>query len=77
MSLRITDDCINCGLCEFECPNNAIYEPSVEWIDRDGENNAPLSDDVYYIVPEKCTECRGFHDEPQCATVCPSDCCIK
>lgn len=37
---------------------------------------APLSDEFYYIVPGKCTECRGFHDEPQCAAVCPVDCCV-
>jgi ferredoxin len=36
----------------------------------------PISDEVYYIVPGKCTECKGFHDEPQCAAVCPVDCCI-
>jgi hypothetical protein len=38
--------------------------------------NAPLSDEFYFIVPDKCTECKGFHDEPQCASVCPVDCCI-
>ena len=36
----------------------------------------PLSPDTYYIVPDKCTECVGFHDEPQCASVCPIDCCV-
>ena len=36
----------------------------------------PVSDDVYYIVPDKCTECKGFHEEPQCAAVCPVDCCV-
>jgi ferredoxin len=36
----------------------------------------PISDEFYYIVPDKCTECKGFHDEPQCAAVCPVDCCI-
>ena len=36
----------------------------------------PISDDLYYIVPDKCTECKGFHDEPQCAAVCPVDCCV-
>ena len=35
-----------------------------------------VNDEVYYIVPDKCTECKGFHDEPQCAAVCPVDCCI-
>mgnify|MGYP000014357172 CR=1 FL=1 len=37
---------------------------------------APVSSEVYYIVPDKCTECMGFHEEPQCAEVCPVDCCI-
>lgn len=36
----------------------------------------PISDEFYYIVPDKCTECRGFHEEPQCAAVCPVDCCV-
>ncbi|MCL4138409.1 UNVERIFIED_CONTAM: hypothetical protein GTU68_014463 [Idotea baltica] len=60
MAIIITDECINCGACEPECPNTAIYEP----------------DEVYYITPLKCTECIGFHEEPQCAAVCPVDCCI-
>jgi ferredoxin len=38
--------------------------------------NAPVSNDTYYIVPNKCTECQGFHEEPQCAAVCPVDCCV-
>ena len=41
-----------------------------------GASNAALSDEFYYIVPDKCTECKGFHDEPQCASVCPVDCCV-
>ena len=94
MAIIITSDCINCGACEPECPNNAIYEGGVEWAFADGttvkgsvtmldgstmdadQKNAPISDDVYYIVPEKCTECQGFHEEPQCAAVCPVDCCL-
>jgi ferredoxin len=40
------------------------------------QRNAPVSIDTYYIVPDKCTECQGFHEEPQCAAVCPVDCCI-
>ena len=44
-------------------------------VDADAEN-APLSDEFYFIVPDKCTECKGFHDEPQCAAVCPVDCCV-
>jgi len=43
---------------------------------RSDELQRPVSDKVYYIVPEKCTECVGFHDEPQCVSVCPIDCCI-
>lgn len=94
MAIIITDECINCGACEPECPNNAIYEGGAEWRMSDGtslkgmvtmpagkEYNAdedidPVDMDVYYIVPDKCTECKGFHDEPQCAAVCPVDCCI-
>ena len=40
------------------------------------EENDPVSDEFYFIVPDKCTECKGFHNEPQCASVCPVDCCI-
>lgn len=94
MALIITEDCIGCGACEPECPNNAIYEDGVEWSFADGtslkglvsrldgtivdaaQRFAPLSTTVYYIVPDKCTECQGFHEEPQCAAVCPVDCCI-
>lgn len=46
-----------------------------ESIDVD-DKQAPLSEDFYFIVVDKCTECKGFHDEPQCAMVCPVDCCI-
>ncbi len=46
-----------------------------EEIDADAQND-PVSDEFYFIVPDKCTECKGFHDEPQCASVCPVDCCI-
>ena len=38
--------------------------------------NEPIDDDLYFIVPDKCTECQGFHEEPQCAAVCPVDCCV-
>jgi ferredoxin len=75
MATKITDECINCGACEPECPNTAIYEGGVEW-ELNGEKHPPLSNDYYYIVPEKCTECVGFYDEEQCAAVCPVDCCI-
>ena len=89
MAIMITDECINCGACEPECPNNAIYEGGVEWAWSDGTELSgevkgvdaddkldPVSDEFYYIVTDKCTECKGFHDEPQCAAVCPVDCCI-
>jgi len=94
MAIIITDECINCGACEPECPNNAIYEGGAEWRYADGtsmnglmslldgrnvdsnKDNIPVNMDVYFIVPDKCTECKGFHDEPQCAAVCPVDCCV-
>jgi ferredoxin len=94
MAIMITEECINCGACEPECPNNAIYEGGAEWRFSDGTSikgmfkkmdgseidadsaQAPVSMDVYYIVTDKCTECVGFHDEPQCASVCPVDCCV-
>lgn len=94
MAIMITDECINCGACEPECPNNAIYEGGMEWRFADGtdlkgqvdgkngisadadDEQDPKSMDVYYIVTDKCTECVGFHDEPQCAAVCPVDCCV-
>ena len=94
MAIIITDECINCGACEPECPNNAIYEGGVEWRIADGTSVTgpvsledgstvdaeavfgPIEEDYYYIVPDKCTECMGFHEEPQCAAVCPVDCCV-
>ncbi|MDX2128876.1 MAG: YfhL family 4Fe-4S dicluster ferredoxin [Chloroherpetonaceae bacterium] len=76
MALHITDDCITCGACEPECPNTAIYEPGYEW-KLGGEKHAALSNDHYYITPAKCTECVGFHEESQCAAVCPVDACVK
>jgi len=94
MAIIITDECINCGACEPECPNTAIYEGADDWSYAEGtdlkgslvlpggnavdadETREPISDEIYYIVPDKCTECKGFHDEPQCAAVCPVDCCI-
>lgn len=94
MAIIITDECINCGACEPECPNTAIYEGADDWRYADGtdlegnlvlpngkavdatETQEPVSDEVYYIVADKCTECKGFHEEPQCAAVCPVDCCV-
>ena len=58
MSLIITDQCINCDVCEPECPNDAIF----------------AGEEIYEIDPLKCTECVGHHDEPQCRKVCPVDC---
>ncbi|MFT4570093.1 MAG: ferredoxin [Hyphomicrobiaceae bacterium] len=75
MATVITDDCINCGACEPECPNVAIYQGGVEY-DWAGQQNTALSEDFFYIVPEKCTECVGFFDQEACAAVCPVDCCI-
>jgi ferredoxin len=75
MATMITTECINCGACEPECPNTAIYQGGVEW-ELNGVKHPPLSNDVFYIVPEKCTECVGFHDHEACAAVCPVDVCI-
>src|SRR5947209_15441556 len=60
MATTITNDCINCGACEPECPNNAISQ----------------GDPVYVIDPLLCTECVGFHDYEACAAVCPVDVCV-
>ena len=60
MATMITSECINCGACEPECPNNAISQ----------------GDPVYVIDPLLCTECVGFHDYEACAAVCPVDCCV-
>jgi len=56
----ITEECINCGACEPECPNEAISG----------------GDEIYVIETDKCTECVGHFDESQCAAVCPVDCCV-
>ncbi len=61
MSLIITDECINCDVCEPECPNSAISQ----------------GDEIYEIDPNLCTECVGHYDEPQCVEVCPVDCIPK
>ena len=60
MSLLITDECINCDVCEPECPNNAISQ----------------GDEIYEIDPNLCTECVGHFPESQCVAVCPVDCII-
>lgn len=58
MALMITDECINCDVCEPECPNNAIA----------------MGAEYYEIDPAKCTECVGHHEEPQCVALCPVAC---
>lgn len=75
MATMITSECINCGACEPECPNTAIYQGGVDY-EFNGANHAALAGDIFYIVPEKCTECVGFFDHEACAAVCPVDCCI-
>ena len=75
MATFITEECINCGACEPECPNTAIYAGGAQY-DFKGQKLDAISNDFYYIVPDKCTECTGFHEEPQCAAVCPVDCCV-
>lgn len=55
--------------------SGAITTPSGESADA-SEKKDPVSDEFYFIVTDKCTECKGFHDEPQCASVCPVDCCV-
>jgi ferredoxin len=60
MALLITHDCINCDVCEPECPNQAISQ---------GEK-------IYLIDPSRCTQCVGHHDTPQCVEVCPVDCIV-
>ncbi|MCK5871347.1 MAG: YfhL family 4Fe-4S dicluster ferredoxin [Methylococcales bacterium] len=61
MSLIIDDECINCDVCEPECPNSAISQ----------------GEEFYVIDPTLCTECVGHYDEPQCVEVCPVDCIEK
>ncbi|MCB9592851.1 MAG: YfhL family 4Fe-4S dicluster ferredoxin [Sandaracinaceae bacterium] len=60
MATYITDDCINCGACEPECPNQAITE----------------GEEIYVIDPTLCTECVGFYDHEACQAVCPVECCL-
>jgi len=60
MALWITDECINCDVCEPECPNDAIYQ----------------GEEIYEIHPHLCTECVGHFDESQCVVVCPVECIL-
>jgi ferredoxin len=75
MATVITEECINCGVCLPRCPNNAIYEGGSA-SEVNGELRPPLAEDIYYIEPDKCTECVGFFDHEECAAVCPVDCCV-
>ena len=75
MATMITSECINCGACEPECPNTAIYQGGVEW-EHNGVKHPAIAGEIFYIVPEKCTECVGFYDHEACAAVCPVDCCV-
>jgi ferredoxin len=61
MALMITEECINCDVCEPECPNGALSQ----------------NDEIYVIDPAKCTECVGHFDSPQCMEVCPVDCIVQ
>lgn len=60
MATHITEECINCGACEPECPNEAISE----------------GEEIYVIDPNLCTECVGFHEYEACQAVCPVECCL-
>lgn len=61
MALEITGECINCDVCEAECPNGAIS----------------MGPEIYMIAPSKCTECVGHFDEPQCRQICPVECILQ
>lgn len=61
MPMTITEECISCGACEPDCPVEAISE----------------DDTIYVIDPAVCVECEGYHDSPQCVSVCPVECIVK
>jgi ferredoxin len=61
MALKITEECINCDVCEPVCPNEAIY----------------MGVEIFEIDPSLCTECVGHFDEPQCVEICPVECIPK
>src|SRR5262249_10470045 len=71
-----TSECINCGACEPECPNTAIYQGAVEWQAPDGAMHPPLSNEIFYIGPEKGTEGGGFHDHGAGPPVWPGGCWV-
>lgn len=60
MALMINDNCVNCTVCEPECPNDAIS----------------AGDGIYVIDPDKCTECIGHYEESQCLDICPVECIL-
>lgn len=55
MAMKIVEECINCGACEADCPNEAIEQ----------------GDAIYVIKVDRCTECVGAYDDAQCVAVCP------
>lgn len=66
MAVKITDTCISCGACIDECPVEAIVD----------EDDNPTGEDIYYVHANKCVECVDHHDEPACASACPTEGCI-
>lgn len=86
MSLKITDKCINCGVCEMECPYEAVFPAGMNWRKIQNKYFRFCADNSaydeffslkhYYIVPDKCTECKGMYDLPKCQEICPIKCCI-
>lgn len=66
MSVIINDTCITCDACLQQCPVNAILD----------DQNNPTGKKQYYVQPDKCVECVGIYDDPQCAAICPSIGCI-
>lgn len=76
MAVMITEECIACNACEAECPNTAIYSAGISY-NFAGEDFPAISEDYTYVVPEKCTECVGFYDEPQCIAACPTEAIIQ
>lgn len=87
MAFKITDDCINCGVCEVECPFGAILSPGINWRKRYDPsfmyNDIPAikdsfySDTIYYVVPDLCTECKDYSSEPMCAMICPMESIVQ
>ncbi len=83
MALKITDDCINCGACEIECPSNAVYpktiNPAVKepsYINNNLYSKEFVSSKHYYINPYQCNDCKSIFSSPRCDAVCPVACCL-